>query len=358
MNVPKSLPDTKSTSSLASKPGYQNETTSPSDSFLRGSIVRSVDTYRGRARPYPHRLSSASKLEETHQLREAFLCMDCPVADDLARRINSCVAERKEEWRWRAGGTRLEWLVFQRCGRLACPFCHPVVVRRAMAKASSAFSTAGNEHASLVTIHLARTGDLNALRDIIGDARRKLRDCRDAAARKWERWGGLQMFGYVEVGAVSEPDIQFLPPERQEAVLSSPMISCMGADPNWLPHLHMLVRHEGIGRKELQAILTRRFPGSRRVHVQAFHLDKDAVENAEAIIRYTLKRSSLLILDGGREEPVAGGVEGTLLRVATQPEARHSAASGKDGAKEENTMSISLLMRTEALIFARPNRRD
>jgi hypothetical protein len=228
VNVPKSLPDTKSPSSLASKPGYQNETTSPSDSFPRSSIVKSVDTYRGRARSYPHRRSSASKLKETHQLREQFLRMGSPIADDLAGRIDSCVAGRKEEWRWRAGGTHLGRSGFQRCGRLACPFCHPAVARRAMAKASSVFSTAGNEHASLVTIHLARTGDLNALRYIVGDARRKLRDCRDAAARKWERWGGVQMLGYVEVGAVSEPDIQFLPPELREAVLSSPMISCMG----------------------------------------------------------------------------------------------------------------------------------
>ena len=113
------------------------------------------------------------------------------------------------------------------------------------------------------------------------------------------------------------------------------MIGSTGVNPNWIPHLHMLVRHRGIDRDELRAALARRFPGTRRVHVKAFYLDRNADENAEAIIEYVLKRSAPLILDGGREEPWPVGVGGSLLCLAAQPQARTAAAPGEAGSEEE-----------------------
>ena len=249
------------------------------------------------------------KRNELCDLAEALRTLDCRAARDLDKRIIDCLAGREQERAWRAQGVLPpKGFIFRRCRRPACPFCHQGILRKAMSAAAEAFRTADNEYASLVTVRLSRTADITSVKDIVEETRGKLRDWRNKAALKegpgWASWSGLQMLGYVELGAVCEADVQSLPPQLQAAILASPL-RCQpveGGDPVWLPHLHMMVRHDQVGRRDLSEMLARRFPGNGRVDVRAFYPSKCVDENAAAVAAYTLKRSKLTTFDAGIQE--------------------------------------------------------
>jgi hypothetical protein len=169
-----------------------------------------------------------------------------------------------------------------------------------MEKASALFRTADNASTTLVTIRLPRTYDLATIEEKVRILRRRLRVIRDDAARKWDSWCAVRMFGFVEIGVVRESDIWLLPRGLREAVLSYPVDGWSeDGDPVWLPHLHVIVHHKGVARRDLQKVLAKRFPG---VHLRAFYLDKTFDENVCKLAGYGLKRTPPVEFEGGWKE--------------------------------------------------------
>lgn len=247
-----------------------------------------------------------SKLQFHRDLIPELLAMgvDDPMARDLGERLRRCEEAYERNRVWRTEGRVIgDTNIYFRCRRPACLRCRKVIVARATDKAQVRFCDVDNRDASFMTTLLSPTAELAALPDIIKQARRKFRDRRNAAARKWSCWGGVGLTGFVEVDARFVCDIPHLRPKLSAALQALTPYGCgAGADRLWIPHLHALVYHPGVSRQELLELFARDFPGPYRVNIQRFHVNKAVFDNVGRLISYGAKQAHTFSRDGTLKE--------------------------------------------------------
>jgi hypothetical protein len=212
-----------------------------------------------------------------------------PALRALAERMMRCQQSRAERSRQRDLRDVMRQGWGYQCKTLACTACRRAHhVREWQVKVHDRFTGADNEACSHVTIHLARVGDLNDIREVVAGVRRALRDLRDRQARQRRRWRSIEVAGAVEVDAMAQDDVPLLLSDRAAMLPSLPMVGAAGSV-IWLPHLHAAVHHPDVDREELRAALEARWEGPHRVDVGEFHTDKLAGENAAYINGYAFK---------------------------------------------------------------------
>lgn len=202
---------------------------------------------------------------------------------DLAGRLWRCWRQRQE----RRDGLRDR--VDRPCRSVACPHCRRGRGRQWRERAAEQMRAAEADPAytSSVTILLAQTGTLPAVRGVIEQLRDNLRALRDRRAKKDRRWRSVAVTGIVEIDLLEPFDLAILPPQRREAVGSLPVID-RSDDMICVPHLHCVVSHPGIPREVLRDELSAAWPGPRRVDVKELRSD-DVEQETKGVIGYAVK---------------------------------------------------------------------
>lgn len=216
-----------------------------------------------------------------------------PHAFHLADKLTRCRASREKLRAW-GGRPDLRALLSEkgryRCEHHACWSCRRKRTADFAKKEAPRFGDADNRFCSHVTIADAVTGDLGVVRQRVTAMTRGFRDRRDAAAAGRAPWCAVEAVGHVELDPYLPEDIENYFPDQQALIPSLPVLArADDGGPMWVVRAHLAVRHDGIGRGELEEVLKRQWPGAGRVHVAPFHEDQPAQENAGTVICYGTK---------------------------------------------------------------------
>jgi hypothetical protein len=219
---------------------------------------------------------------------------------DLADRLQRCQRGRAD----RRQGIPSDWPPM--CRSVACPFCHRWLAKGWRARAAAQMAHADNEACSMVTVMLARSGRLDAIRDVVHDLRVALRNLRDRLARKDRRWCTMEMVGVVEIDAVGPGDIALLPPRRCAVVEALPLVGGAAGYATWdqivtwVSHVHIACHAPHLSRGDLREVFGQQWPAAvpGRVDVRPFR-DGKAGDNAGGIIDYAAKFEMRMSLRDG-----------------------------------------------------------
>lgn len=222
------------------------------------------------------------------------------VALDLACRLWQCQQQRHE----RRSGIRDR--VDRPCRSIACEYCRRRRGREWRERAAAQMRHAEIEHSSMATVMLARTGDMEEVRDVVREFRVALRNLRARRAREDARWRSMSVVGLAEVDILAPEEITFLPPSRRLVVEQLPVRSHSDDDQfTIVVHVHLFVSHPAIPRHAVERVLMSQWLGTGRVDVRALNDDgATAPEHAGGIIAYASKHSMVTKLDGCVESPV------------------------------------------------------
>jgi hypothetical protein len=222
-----------------------------------------------------------------------------PVQVDLASRLWRCAQGRED----RRKNCLSQWPPM--CRSPACPSCRRWLSKIWCSRAADRMIHADNDRCYLITIMLARSGSLDAVRDVSRQLRTDLRNLRDRSARRDWRWRSVEMNGQVEVDALGADDIRLLPPQRKNVIEALPVFG--GSDGFatydqtviWVSHVHIVCHAPHLDEDDLCAVFQRQWAGaSRRVDIRPFR-EGDAGANAAAIIGYACKHEMRLALKDG-----------------------------------------------------------
>jgi hypothetical protein len=112
-----------------------------------------------------------------------------------------------------------------------------------------------------------------------------------------KRWLGLAWRGRIELD-------YFLPGTSDLGIYKQRTLSELGYASNGsaflLPHLHVVIRLNGLTRKQVRRRLRRQFPGFKRVVVGHFRKNKSRSENIDRLSRYMLKSLPPILALPGR----------------------------------------------------------
>jgi hypothetical protein len=238
------------------------------------------------------RLSIVEQEAQQAELLGALQAIDTPSALQLAEMLARCRASREK---LRSGNDQPGLLALlskngrYRCRHAACWSCRPRLIRGLARKQAPRFGNTDNRFCSLVTIADSMTAELSRMHARVIGIRRGLRDRRNRTARTRVPWRTVEAIGHVEPDPYLTHDIQQLAPEQAALVRMLPVLAHGGSGRMWIVRAHLAVRHEGIGHDELLEVLALQFPGVGRVHVQPFHENRPAQENAGYVIGYGIK---------------------------------------------------------------------
>lgn len=215
-----------------------------------------------------------------------------PAGVDLASRLWCCQCNRLER---RSGVVLAGWP--RLCRSVACPSCRRWLARSWRDRAADRLAFADAQTCSLVTIMLARCGDLDAVRDAVRDLRVELRNLRDRRARVNRQWRDVQAVGLVELDAVAPHDIPLLPSQRRDVIEALP--GGVSDDVVWLPHLHLAISAPHLSHGDVRHALEAQWPGvAGRVDLVPFR-DRDAGAGAGGVVAYAGKHQmTTRLLDG------------------------------------------------------------
>jgi hypothetical protein len=233
------------------------------------------------------------------QLITALRASGDPVQTDLAGRMARCQQGRED----RRAGIPLDWPPM--CRSPACPYCRRWLSKSWRSRAANRFAHADNDDCYHCTIMLARSGSLDAVRDLVRLLRTDLRNLRDRAARRDRRWQTLEMVGQVEVDALGPHDIGDLPPQRKAVVENLPTFGGSSGYVThdqivvWVSHVHLACHAPLLTGDDLLTAFRQHWPGPpERVDVGPF-IAGDAGHNAGAIIGYACKHEMRIKLKDG-----------------------------------------------------------
>lgn len=217
----------------------------------------------------------------------------CALGDDtsldLASRLNRCQTERRARAAHLTQTGRYPAVWPYRCHSSACWSCRRAILRTWRERASLRFAEADNEDTALITLSLARLGDLCDLPAVVNKLRRDLRNMRDAMAGRSAAWGSVMMMGFVELDAVDPEEVVLLGGGRRAAIPSLPAIGGQPDETLWIPHAHLCVHHPHIDRRCIRQAFEEQWKGTCRVDLRAFHADVSADVNAANCVSYALK---------------------------------------------------------------------
>lgn len=214
----------------------------------------------------------------------------------LANKLSRCQESREKMRTWGGRPPDLRAVFGKdaryRCEHHACWSCRRAKIRTTAKKDAHRFWDADNEFCSHATIADSTTGDLSEIRQRVAVIVRGLRDRRDAAAEKWALWALVEVVGHVELDPYWATDIQHLAPDQQALIPTLPVLSHADADGVvWVIRIHLAIRHDGISRDDLQEALSRQWPGTGQVHLDPFHEQRSAQDNAGRLLSYSIKHT-------------------------------------------------------------------
>ena len=218
-----------------------------------------------------------------HLARDPAMAADCV-------RIRRCQEQRCAE-------DRPMWPY--RCRHVACRSCRPCAGRTWRRAAREAFREADHGACMMVTVLLCRSGDLDAMRDVLDRFRIDLRNLRDRLSRRDPRWGSICVRGQIEIDAIHEEIWQDVPRERRAVIDALPCHAYAG-DVTWLPHAHLCLHAPELFRADIMDALSKQWPGKGRVHVRALDPAQSSGEALSRIVSYSAKHKSsnkLLAID-------------------------------------------------------------
>ena len=240
----------------------------------------------------PTRGRHSSRLEFETQASEligALRVSGDPSQIDLAARLWRCQQGRQDRRR----GLISQWPPM--CRSPACAYCRRWLSRKWQSRAAYRMAHADNNCCYLVTIVVARSGALDAVREIIRSLRTELRNLRHRNARNDARWRNVEMVGQTEIEALGPDDILLLPPHRRRVVDALPAVGGSSGYATWdqmvvwVVHVHIACYAPGIHQYDLLEVLRGQWPGpAERVDVRPF-LEGDAGDNTGRIIGYASK---------------------------------------------------------------------
>ncbi len=253
-----------------------------------------------RRSPRSPRETIRQREDRQHELIAALFDSVEPVQRDLGDRLHRCQQAREARRGWRDLRDAVSGGYPFRCRLFSCWACRRSIVRRWKDEARRQFKGAENSECSTVSIVLARTTQVEVIREIVAKARKDFSNLRAGMYRQsggW-RWRSILAFGMVETDAVAFDDVALLGPDRV-ALLPSLPLAASGGSEWWLPCAHLAVQHPHLDRAELARSVMRRWPGSKRVDVQPFDDHQPAVESAAGVVRRALEGSGPLGFGGG-----------------------------------------------------------
>jgi hypothetical protein len=163
------------------------------------------------------------------------------------------------------------------------------------ARAADRMAHAANESCFLITVALARSAKVDAVREVARQLRVELRNLRDRNARSNHAWRSVEIIGQVEVDAIGPDDIRFLPPRRRSVIEALPLFGGFSGDAAgdqiavWISHVHLVVHAPSLSQRDLCVAFRRQWPGPvERVDVRPF-AEGNAGDNAGRIIGYATK---------------------------------------------------------------------
>lgn len=222
----------------------------------------------------------------------------------LADRMMRCQQARVARSQWHDLRDAASYGWAYHCKTIACASCRRAHAREWQNRVYSRFADADNENCSHATIHLARVGDLTAMRGVATTARRAVRDIRDRHARQASWWRSVEIAGMIEVDAMDVADIPLLLKNRAQLL---PQLPLYGTNSwMWLPHAHLVIRHDAVTRAELCEALMAHWSEPHQVDVQAFHHDNLANTNAANVNGYACKFDMRTNVQGAEEPWPAG----------------------------------------------------
>jgi hypothetical protein len=128
--------------------------------------------------------------------------------------------------------------------------------------------------------------EIDELREKIAGFKKQFRQTIRKDTGRDKRWLELAWRGRIELD-------YFLPEETDLGIYKRRTLRELGFVPNGsaflLPHLHVVIRLNGLTRKQVRRRLRRQFPGFRRVEVRHFRKNKSRSENIDFLSRYMLK---------------------------------------------------------------------
>jgi hypothetical protein len=278
-----------------------------------------------------------------------------PVQVDLASHLWRCQQGRED----RRKGVPFDWPPM--CRSPACPSCRRWLSKSWRDRAAERMACADNNACHLITVMLARSGSLDAVRTLTRQLRTELRNLRDRNARTDLGWRSVEMVGQVEVDAFGPEDICLLPPQRRTVIEALPAFggSCGYATYNqivvWVSHIHIACHAPHLSAGELHGAFARQWPGDpRRVDVRPFR-EGEAGANAGAIIGYASKHEMRFALKDGFDLcwPIAvqaaywgwlhglrNGLAPLRLRVGAMGERKSSASYPATQSRMSETITV------------------
>lgn len=208
------------------------------------------------------------------------------LSDEFRRRLDSC-------------GTPANWgWVF--CKTFACQRCRKYRARDWAAEASALFSESRAENLHWVTIMLEPIADLTRIRPQLKKARKDLRNLIARFRAQDERATQLRMYGAFETDWYPTHHV----PRLSGYKLTQ--LAKIGFDYTasevWFPHLHVLVDLGGASEAGFRDLLTRKWPGHRRVHFRNLDETRSRETNIANLMSYVLKCKHYYRLDPFRDE--------------------------------------------------------
>jgi hypothetical protein len=139
--------------------------------------------------------------------------------------------------------------------------------------------------------------EIDQLRELINGFKKQFRQTIRNDTGRDKRWLGLEWRGRIELD-------YFLPETSDLGIYKQRTLSELGYVPNGsaflLPHLHVVIRLNGLTRKQVRRRLRQQFPGFRRVEVRHFRKNKSRSENIDFLSRYMLKNKPPILALPGR----------------------------------------------------------
>jgi hypothetical protein len=139
--------------------------------------------------------------------------------------------------------------------------------------------------------------EIDRLREQIDEFKKQFRQTIRMDTGRDKRWPGLAWRGQIELD-------YFLPGTSDLGMYKLRTLSELGYVPNGsaflVPHLHVVIRLNGLTRKQVRRRLRRQFPGFKRVVVGHFRKNKSRSENIDHLCRYMLKSLPPILALPGR----------------------------------------------------------
>jgi len=139
--------------------------------------------------------------------------------------------------------------------------------------------------------------EIDQLREQIDGFKKQFRQTIRKDTGRDKRWLGLAWRGRIELD-------YFLPGTTDLGIYKLRTLRELGFVPNGsaflLPHLHVVIRLNGLTRKQVRRRLRRQFPGFKRVVIGHFRKNKSRSENIDRLSRYMLKSLPPILALPGR----------------------------------------------------------